>query len=383
MRILVLNHEYPPIGGGGGQACKDIIEELLQRGYEITLITAHYKGLPKDETAGNLRIIRLPSMRKYPFRVGLLGMGAFILRSIFAGLKVIHRWKPQLIHVHFAVPAGFAAYMLHQITRMPYILTVHLGDVPGGVPEKTGRWFRWIFPFTKPIWKHAAAVAAVSEFTASLAEKNYHVTPQVIPNGIRLNAADQIMEPHNPPVIAFAGRFMAQKNLLVFVDILNSVKDLDWKCVMMGDGPLYQQVKAHINGLGLADRFTLPGWVDTKTVLATFGKSDILLMPSLSEGLSVVGVQALAAGLAIVAYNVGGFVDLVQQNKNGILASPGDIEALEDGIRNYLSSQDLLLQARRNSQKLASRFDINVICDEYEALIKRVIYPDEKIKRFG
>ena len=371
MRILVLNHEYPPIGGGGGQACKDIIEELLQRGYEITLITAHYKGLPKDETAGNLRIIRLPSMRKYPFRVGLLGMGAFILRSIFAGLKVIHRWKPQLIHVHFAVPAGFAAYMLHQITRMPYILTVHLGDVPGGVPEKTGRWFRWIFPFTKPIWKHAAAVAAVSEFTASLAEKNYHVIPQVIPNGIRLNASDQIMELHNPPVVVFAGRFMAQKNLLVFVEILNSVKDLDWKCVMMGDGPLYQQVKARIDELGLSDRVSLPGWVDTITVLATFDKSDILLMPSLSEGLSVVGVQALVAGLAIMANDVGGFTDLVENNRNGFLARAGDITALSEALRRYLSNPELLLKSRQQSLVIAHKFDIRSVVDGYEKLYKQ------------
>jgi len=70
MRILILNHEYPPIGGGGGQAAQDIARELTRRGHEITILTAHLKGLPLDETVENIRILRLPSLRKYPYQAG-------------------------------------------------------------------------------------------------------------------------------------------------------------------------------------------------------------------------------------------------------------------------------------------------------------------------
>lgn len=372
MKVLVFNHEYPPIGGGGGQACKDIAEELAGRGHEITLITAHYQDLPKEEISSGIKIVRVPSLRKYPFRIGFTGMGMYIITSILTGLKVIRQWKPDLIHVHFAVPAGVSACVLHFLTRTPYVLTAHLGDVPGGVPEKTSGWFRWVFPFTIPVWRNAAHIAAVSEFTASLARKHYQVEPEIIPNGMKIEAVDGNIEVNHPARIAFAGRFMPQKNLFTFIDILNSVRDLEWNCSMLGDGPLYQQVVERISEIGLSERFTLPGWVKTEEVISCFKQSDILLMPSLSEGLSVVGVQALAAGLAIVANNVGGFSDLVDAGQNGILVEPGDVETLKDGLRRYLSSPELLRNARLSSLTVARKFDIKLIADKYEAIFNHI-----------
>ena len=109
MRILVLNHEYPPVGGGGGKACQDIAFELADRGHEIKLLTSHFKGLPRDEDHPNLQIIRLPVLRQSLSRAGLVTMKVYILSSIFKGCQLMKSWKPDIIHVHFAVPAGAAA----------------------------------------------------------------------------------------------------------------------------------------------------------------------------------------------------------------------------------------------------------------------------------
>ncbi len=186
MRILILNHEYPPVGGGGGQAAQDIAKELTRRGHEITILTAHLKGLSRDEVVDNIHILRVPSLRKYPYRAGFLTMGVYILAAIGTGFHLIRRWQPDIIHVHFAVPAGAAAWILARLTGIPYVLTAHLGDIPGGVPEKTAKWFRWVLPFTKPVWQEAACITTVSEFTRSLIRQHYPVNPIVIPNGIDL-----------------------------------------------------------------------------------------------------------------------------------------------------------------------------------------------------
>ena len=66
MRILVLNHEFPPIGGGGGRAAEDICRELSKRGYEIKVLTTHIKGLLHEEERDGYQIIRLPSLRAQP-----------------------------------------------------------------------------------------------------------------------------------------------------------------------------------------------------------------------------------------------------------------------------------------------------------------------------
>jgi glycosyltransferase involved in cell wall biosynthesis len=371
MRILTLNHEYPPIGGGGGKACQDIASKLVDRGHELVILSSHFKGLPKTESDHNFNLIRMPTARRKLYQAGFLSMGLYIFQAVVNGLRITKKWKPDLIHVHFAVPAGFAAFTLHRLTGIPYLLTTHLGDIPGGSPEKTDKWFRWVFPFTKPIWRDAAKITTVSAFTASLARKDYGITPIIIPNGITVRESLTIT-PHTPPVILFAGRFVAQKNLDVFIDVLESIRDIPWKCVMLGDGPLFEHISSRVAQTGLSDRFSLTGWVEPPQVIATMDQSDVLFMPSLTEGLPVVGLQALEAGLAIVASNVGGFVDLVENGKNGILCSPIDRQTMVEGLRNLLSNQDKLMHARNYSRELAKNFSINEVVDKYESLFMEI-----------
>ena len=80
---------------------------------------------------------------------------------------------------------------------------------------------------------------------------------------------------------------------------------------MLGDGVLRHDLEAEIAAQGLQERFELPGWVEPGQVIARYAKSDILLLPSLSEGFPVVGVQAMGMGLALVLSQIGGCVDLV------------------------------------------------------------------------
>ena len=136
----------------------------------------------------------------------------YVIASFWDGLRQTRKWKPDVFHIHFAVPAGAAGWALSVLTGIPYVLTAHLGDVPGGVPEKTGKWFRFIFPFTPPIWKKAFRVAAVSEFTRSLAVKSYPVAVDVIPNGVDLKLLDpgEIKNTH-PPADCFCGQVCSPK----------------------------------------------------------------------------------------------------------------------------------------------------------------------------
>ncbi|NJN79096.1 MAG: glycosyltransferase, partial [Anaerolineales bacterium] len=183
MRILTVIYEFPPIGGGGGRAAYDICKELTTRGHDVTVLTAHMQGLPKIEMQDGIRLVRISSFRTEAFVASFWTMLAFILIGFLVSLRLIFFHRPDVIHTHFAVPSGALAWMLSVLTGIPYILTAHLGDVPDGVPEKTASWFRWLEPFTRPIWKHAKKVIAVSEFTRHLALKHYDVNIQVIPNG--------------------------------------------------------------------------------------------------------------------------------------------------------------------------------------------------------
>jgi glycosyltransferase involved in cell wall biosynthesis len=371
MRILVLIHEYPPIGGGGGRVAQDLCMGLAKRGYELTVLTAHFEGLPLDESVGGVRVIRLKSLRREPYKASFQAMGAYLLAGWYRGIKLAREWKPDLIHVHFAVPAGALAWLLGRLTRIPYVLTAHLGDVPGGVPEKTGRWFHWIYPFTPPIWRQATRVVAVSEHTRQLAQGHYPVPIQVIPNGVDLSDLEPgKIRPGEPPQIVFAGRFVPQKNPLQIIRTLARLRHLPWHCVLAGDGPLRLEMEAEIERQDLGERFTLPGWITPEQVIDCYRESDVLFMPSLSEGFPVAGVQGLAMGLAVVASRIGGWMDLVNPGENGFLVDPEDEQGYFQALQCLLTDPHQLLGFRHASRSLAKKFDLSAIVEQYTGVYR-------------
>lgn len=370
MKILVIIYEFPPIGGGGGRAAYDICIELAKRGHQITVLTAHMQGLPKQEEIDGIHILRIPSLRKEAFRASLTTMFAYIVCGFWAGLIYIKHNRPNIIHSHFAVPSGALAWILSILTNIPYILTAHLGDVPGGVPEKTDTWFRWLKPLTRPIWKQAKTVVAVSEYTRSLAIKHYPIQIKIIPNGATLHHINSTQIKINKPIqIVFAGRFVSQKNPVMIVDVLSQLKELNWRCTMLGDGPLFESTKRIIQEQQLQNQITLSGWVTPQDVINQFSKSDILFMPSRSEGLPVVGVQALTYGLAFVVSDIGGFVDLVDNGKNGFLIPVKDVNRFVMGLRNLMTNPERLHKFRIASLEKAKQFDIQVVANQYEELL--------------
>ena len=114
------------------------------------------------------------------FKAGTLTMAAYVLGGWLKARREIQHWKPDLVHVHFAVPAGWIAYLLWKEFKIPYCITTNSGDVPGGVPHKTDRWFRWVYPLTPMVWKSASRVIAVSAFTRNLVLVKYPVDIQII-----------------------------------------------------------------------------------------------------------------------------------------------------------------------------------------------------------
>ena len=370
MRILTLIYEFPPIGGGGGRAAYDICKGLAACGHQVTVLTAHMQGLPFKEFKDGIRLVRISSLRRDAFGASFSTMLAYILAGVWAGLRLIRLDRPDIIHTHFAVPSGALAWALSILTGIPYILTAHLGDVPGGVPEKTGKWFRWVEPFTRPIWKRARKVIAVSEHTRQLALKHYPVSVMVIHNGADVqHLSPPKIKVNIPPRLVFAGRFVPQKNPLVIIQTLSRLKDLDWHCSLLGDGPMLEDVKREIEETGMGERFHLPGWVTPEIVLEHFLQSDILFMPSLSEGLPVVGVQALATGLAIVASDIGGFLDLVDNQKNGFLVDAHDIPAFSNALRGIISNPETLLRFRQASVEKSRQFDLQKIVEQYQSIL--------------
>ena len=373
MKILVLSHEYPPVGGGGGKIAQDLCRGFVKNGHEVCLLTSHYGELPLAETIDGVEVVRLKVGRGEMFKASMASMLRYDWAAFWAGWKKIRSWQPDVIHAHFAVPAGATAWLLSTLTGVPYLVTAHLGDVPGGTPEKTSKWFKVIYPFTFPIWKQADQVVAVSAFTKSLADAHYPVEIKIIHNGIDLSdfSGDGI-QVNDVPHLVFAGRYMAQKNVPQIVRSLAQVKDLDWRCTLIGDGLERAKVDALIVEFGLEDRIAQPGWVAPDEVIEIFKSADVLFMPSYSEGLPLTGLQGLASSLAFLVSDVGGFADLVVKGENGCAVAPDDTIGYANALRAMLQPEELLA-AKKVSWAHVQNFDLSLIVRQYEEAFEKIM----------
>lgn len=373
MKILILNYEHPPIGGGGGRLAAKIGSGLVQRGHQVRVLTSGMSHLPIESVEEGMEIRRLRAFRRREDTCSVPEMGLWVLAAIPAAISEICRWKPDVIHAHFAVPTGAVAWVAHQFTGVPYVLTAHLGDVPGGVPEQTGALFRWIKPLTAPIWRSAAITTAVSSFVAGLAAKAYGKTPRVILNGMPLSTPPALEESLQPRLL-MVGRMSLQKNPLAVVRALGLLKEAPWSCAILGDGPLLSEVQAEAARLGISERIRFQGWVSAAEVTKEMQHADILLIPSLSEGLPMVAVEALAHGLAILGSRIGGLADVVEEGKNGRLFDLNSgAEGLAAALKPLLTDSSTLLEARKTSLSMAARFDFEKSLNAYEAVLKEAI----------
>ena len=372
MKILVLCYEYPPLGGGGGRVAQSIATEMVKRGHAVRVQTAALGWRSARETTGAVEIFRTASGRRAPDTCRVHEMAAYCATSFFPTLRHIRAWKPDVIHAHFAMPTGMLAWAVHRLTGVPYVLTAHLGDVPGGVPEQTDTLFKIIGPVARQVWARAAAATAVSSFVQELAERAYGRAVERILNGIDLGdegGRQAVSGIGEPPHFVFVGRFSEQKQPRVFTEALARLRAQPWRATMIGDGPHRPAVEESIARHDLAGRVHLTGWLAADEVQRVLAKADALVMPSLSEGLPVAAIEALKHGLAIVASDIPGVRDVLADAVNGSTFPIRDASALADRLGALLGNPVTLLTMKRASWEKARAFDLTRIAGEYERIL--------------
>lgn len=375
VKILLLCYEYPPVGGGGGRVAARVAARLAIRGHQLRVITAGMRHLPRRETRDGIEILRPESFRRREDTCTVPEMALYIATGLLPVVREARRWRPDVIHAHFAVPTGPVALAASVFAGIPYVLTVHLGDVPGGVPEQTDRLFRLLGPLVSPVWRRAHAVTTVSRYVAGLAASAYGVNPIVIPNGVN-PVTQPDLRLHSPPRIVMAGRLSIQKNPLLAVRALALVREMDWSLDVIGDGPLEVEMRALARREGIDQRVVLHGWLSDVQAAQLMAKADILLMTSLHEGLPMVAIEALQWGLAIVGSQIGGMHDVVVEGKNGFLCELTP-PAFAQKLRTLLATPEMLDEMRRASREKAGDFDLEKTVSAYESVLENsILKPD-------
>ncbi|MFA7343840.1 MAG: glycosyltransferase family 4 protein [Terrimicrobiaceae bacterium] len=368
MKILVLCYEYPPIGGGGGRVAARVAEGLAKRGHALRVVTSGMDHLPRASVINKVDVHRPGSFRRREDTCSVPEMALHLATAFRPSLRICRDWKPDIIHAHFVVPTGALAFALNRLTGIPYVLTAHLGDVPGGVPEQTDALFKFLNPVIRPIWRKAAAATAVSTFVADLAKKASGVAPRVILNGTDPVSDEPRTAPNTPPHILMLGRLSVQKDPLLAIRALALIRDLDWTFEVIGEGPLGNAMRDLARAENIADRITFSGWLGAEDVDRRLAASDILLMTSLHEGLPVAGIEALHHGLAIVGSRIGGLADIIDAGTNGFLVERTP-EAFQETLRKIVGNPQLLQSLRSASREKSRNFRMEDRIADYEDVL--------------
>ncbi|HET7144262.1 MAG TPA: glycosyltransferase, partial [Anaerolineales bacterium] len=169
MRILIINSEYPPIGGGAGNASANIARCLASLGHEVSVLTAGFAGQPKLETRGGVTIHRIPALRRRQDRSTAIEQSIFIASASLRTLSLVPQLKPNATLAFFGLPSGAVAWLLKKLHRIPYIVSLRGGDVPGFRPYDFKTFHKLMGPFLRIIWRSADAVIANSNGLRDLA----------------------------------------------------------------------------------------------------------------------------------------------------------------------------------------------------------------------
>ncbi len=279
----------------------------------------------------------------------------------------------QLLHLNVAAFGSFyRKYVLSRIARhfgVPYLVHIHSGRFGPFWNSASPRLAALIDTFMR----HSARIIVLGNVYRELFESRLpDVLPKVsiLPNATPARAARTTRRGADQPIrITFLGRLGSLKGTPQLIEALGQLQSRPgWTATLAGDGDVATS-RARIAALGLADRVSIPGWLQSEDVDRLLEETDVFILPSFSEGLPMAIIEAFSAGIAVIATPVNAVVDVVQNERNGLLVEPGDVDAIAAAILRLVEDPQLrqrLGETARQDHK--ERYDQSVFMERLVAL---------------
>lgn len=372
MKILVISHEYPPIGGGGANACYYLTRGYVQKGHEVTLVTVWYEGLEEHEVVDGVEIFRVKSKRAHKEHCSFEEMLSYIVKALPLADKLQKTKKYDICQVFFGIPSGPIGYWLKKKYKLPYIIRFGGGDIPG-FQDRFKNVYKLIGPAVKIIWKNAEALVANSEGLRQFAMDFYSKKEiSIINNGVDTSRyyPDESLRDKDAINLLFVSRLIERKGLQHIIPILNQINtDKKVTLTIVGDGPYRENLEGLVKEHQVEDKVRFAGQKDKTELLPYYQEGDMFIFPSKREGMPNAVLEAMACGLPIIMTNCEGSKELIEGN--GRIAKT---EEFLTHINDYVSNEDVRIRDGKQSVNIVvERFSWDKITQEYIELMESVI----------
>ena len=382
MRVLMVNYEYPPLGGGGGVIARDIVEELAARGHEIIVLTSGFEGLPTVERVDDrLEIHRVAVWgRKELPTASLPSMLSFWPLGLRYGRQLIAEKSFDVVHTHFMVPSGPVGQTLADRLGVPNVLTLHGGDIYDPT-KKNSPHRRWVLRrLGRRLMTKADAIGCASRDIIGHAHRFYEPSLEIqqIPLGIiptrpvdasrsEFGIADDRF------LMVTTGRLVERKKVDWMLQVMARLDDPRDLLMVLGSGPKMQEWQALAEELGVADRVQFRGHVSEQEKHKLTQLADLYTSTTRHEGFGLVFVEAMDRGVPVVAFDNGGHVDYLEDGKTGGVAPLGDIDAFAEKVRQLKQDPELRRRCAAYVKEKAKLYHIGVCAGRYEQLFEQLV----------
>ena len=383
MNILIVSHEYPPVGGGGANACMHLAKEYREAGNKVTIVTVWFSGEKEYEEKLGVRIYRVKSKRAHLEHCGFSEMLDYLKKALPLVKKLAREEKFDICQVFFGIPSGPLGYYLKKKYHIPYVIRFGGGDIPG-FQDRFAFVYKAIGPTIKILWKNADALVANSQGLKRLAEDFYDKKDiLIIPNGADVRAfsentekdAEKSSDGRSLCRLLFASRLIERKGLQDILpqlnDVIKSCSDSGVKLVLdvVGDGPYREKLETIVKEQRLEGNVVFHGQKSKEQLPAYYSQADIFLFPSRKEGMSNAVLEAMSYGLPIIMTPCQGSDELI--DGNGYV-----IEAKEFGnkIKDLVLNRDSCSKmGRRSTQLIEDVFSWRNTSDSYLKLFHDIV----------
>jgi len=365
---------YPTFGGSGVVAT-ELGLELSRRGHEIHFIT--YSQPVRLELLSNNVHYHEVNVPEYP--LFMYQPYELALSSKLVDMVKLH--GIELLHVHYAIPHAYAAYMakkmlLEEGIFVPIVTTLHGTDI-----TLVGS-----HPFYKPAVTFSInksdAVTSVSQSLKKDTLRLFDIKNdiEVIPNFIDLekhkneftNCQRDMMAHKEEKIITHISNFRKVKQIPDVIHIFYNIqKEMPAKLMMVGEGPERPIAEELCEKLGISNQVIFFGNSNEIDKILSF--SDLFLLPSVTESFGLAALEAMASGVPVISSNTGGIPEVNVQGISGFLSNVNDVEEMSKNAIFILEDPERLIQFKRNAKKEAKKFDIHQVVPQYESIYQRTI----------
>lgn len=371
-RVLILNYELPPLGGGGGVAALTIAKGLLRKGYEVDYITTRHKTLPSFEVLDGINVYRVKVLGRKGIQTATpISLFSFPFAAIWQTFKLCRIYKYAFMHTHFVVPTGPLGFIFSKLFKIKNYVFIHGGDIYDPTRANSchrSNLFRKVISF---LLNRADAVVTQSQDMRDHCVRFYKPKTPIqivplpyIPRAFKSVDRAELGLRDDKKYVIGVGRLIKRKDFVTFILALSRLDD-SFEGIILGYGPEYKHLLQTAKAVGVEERLHFIGQVSEEKKFQYLLNSDIFLLTSIHEGFGIVVQEAMQVGLPIIATDCGGQRDLVEENINGFLVKVGNVDGIVVKIRNLLTDQNICKQiSARNILKIKD-FDLDIICNRY------------------